>query len=66
MAGLPLQQQRIDEDYELWDPKNREDTRKGKGFVYLGGALGIGAVGYMAMAMAMFLKLLLQILILWV
>ena len=33
MASLPLQQQKIDDDYELWDPKNREDTRKGKGFV---------------------------------
>ena len=33
MAGVPLQQQKIDDDYELWDPRNREDTRKGKGFV---------------------------------
>jgi len=48
MAGVPLQQQKIDDDYELWDPRNREDTRKGKGFVYIGAALGIGAVGYMA------------------
>ena len=35
MAGLPLQQQKIDEDYELWDPSNREDTRRGKGFVVI-------------------------------
>ena len=33
MAGVPLQQQKIEDDYELWDPRNREDTRKGKGFV---------------------------------
>ena len=35
MSGQPppQQQQKIDDDYELWDPRNREDTRIGKGFV---------------------------------
>ena len=61
----------VEEDYQLWDPREREDTRLGKKFVvrsskliiyieknectkklclfqYVGAALGLGGVGYMA------------------
>lgn len=37
-----------EEDYQLWDARDREDTRKGKGFMYVGALLGLGGVGYMA------------------
>ena len=66
MASTP--KNAVDEDYQLWDPREKEDTRLGKGFVvrqtqhhfemnkldsvcqfqYVGAALGLGGVGYMA------------------
>ena len=46
--GPPLGSQISQEDYELFDVRNREDTRKGKMFAYIGGLCGLGGVAYMA------------------